>query len=331
VLAHDLHSLRRGVNFFSSDPFLTSLAEVYAPGRKFRIGLYRTCGKVFRLISIGGRGPITCWDFLDSVEPVEGIPDGPVKNLRYLPSAVLGTAEIDEVPESIDESAGVFPAPYVDWSRFSGWEAFVRHFLSRRKSLLRDSRQKRLHLERDLGPLVFIEHDTRPAVFDQCIAWKSAQYVRCGLPDMFRRPANVRLFRTLIAKGALLVSSFSAGGRLLAAHFGGLFDNRLYSWIAAYDPDHGRYSPGRLLLEDLLRASRDRGHCEFDFGIGDTGYKWHYATHNRTIGPLGEPPAAQVLVRWVLTSTKRAVSRRPALLARLRRLRWRVRERGLKL
>lgn len=317
------------MNFFSSDAFLTSLAEVYAPNRRFRIGLYRTEGRVFRLVSIARGRPITRWDFLDSVEPVEGSPHDPVEELRYLPGAVVRAEEIVEVPESVDESSGIFPAPYIDWSRFSGWDAFQSHFVGRRCSLARDSRQKRRHLERDLGPLSFVAHDTRPEVFDQCIAWKSAQYVRTGVRDMFRRPQSARLFKSLEAKGALLVSSLSAGGHLLAVHFGGISDKRFYSWIAAYDPQHGRYSPGRLLLEELLRDSQARGDLEFDFGIGDSCYKWHYATHNRTIGPLGTPPAARVLGRRARASMKRVLLHWPGLLARVQRLRLRITERGV--
>ena len=101
-----------------------------------------------------------------------------------------------------------------------------------------------------MGPVEFRWEDPRPEVFDRCIAWKSAQYDRTGVVDHFRRPQNVELFRALHAKGALVISSLSAGATLLAVHFGAQHENGIYSWIAAYDPDRARYSPGRLLLED---------------------------------------------------------------------------------
>jgi CelD/BcsL family acetyltransferase involved in cellulose biosynthesis len=148
---------------------------------------------------------------------------------------------------------------------------------------------------------------------------------------MFRRPQSAQLFRSLEARGALRISSFSAGDELLAVHFGGVAEGRFYSWIAAYDPAHGRYSPGRLLLEELLRerlCCRDR---EFDFGIGDSSYKWHYATHNRTVGPLGRPPVALRLQRTALKSARRVLTGWPGLLARARRLRLRMQERGVRL
>jgi hypothetical protein len=319
------------LNFFSSDEFLTSLADVYAPGRRFRIGFYRTDGRLFRLLSFGGHAPVTRWDFLDSVEPFEGRPDGPVEPLAYLPLAVLGTDEVTALPEHAEDTGPLFPAPYVDWSLFDDWKAFQDHFAHRRPSLVRDSRQKRRHLESEIGPLSFVLHDARPAVFDQCIAWKSAQYLRTGVRDMFSRAQSAELFRRLERKGVLLVSSLSAGGRLLAVHFGALSEARFYSWIAAYDPSLGRYSPGRLLLEDLLRERQARGDHEFDFGIGNSDYKWHYATHNRTIGPLGRPRAAARLGRRARSSVKRVLQHWPGLLSRVQRLRLRLHDRGVHL
>lgn len=319
------------MNFFSSDVFLTSLAEVYAPGHRYRIGLYRTEGRVFRLATIGLGRPITQWDFLDSLEPLEGAPESPVKPLRYVPLAVLRTDEVVEVPASGREGDGSIPAPYVDWSLFPNWDSFQCHYLKRRASLLRDSNQKRRHIERDLGPLVYAAHDTRADVFDRCIAWKSAQYLRTGVQDMFRRQESAPLFRTLEEKGALLISSLSAGETLLAVHFGALADRRFYSWIASYDPKHGHYSPGRLLLEEMLRDRQSRGDLEFDFGIGDSSYKWHYATHNRTIGPLGSPGLARVAARRARASIRHTLGHWPRLLERVRQARLRMRERGIRL
>lgn len=57
------------------------------------------------------------------------------------------------------------------------------------------------------------------------------------------------------AEGLLAVSSLRAGERLLAAHLGVLWERRFYYWIAAYDPELARFSPGRLLTEAMLESS----------------------------------------------------------------------------
>ena len=69
-------------------------------------------------------------------------------------------------------------------------------------------------------------------------------------------------------RGLLAVFTLSAGQTLLSIHIEAVEDNRLYWWVPAYDPELAQYSPGRLLLENLLADSFARGHAEFDFLVG---------------------------------------------------------------
>ena len=134
--------------------------------------------------------------------------------------------------------------------------------------------------------------DQRPEAFELCIRWKAAQYLASGYENLFAREACVKLFRRLRERGVLVVASLSAGDRIVAAHLGTLHAQRQTWWVPAYDVELARYSPGRLLLEAALQESQARKHLEFDFLIGDEGYKYLYATHERVIGPVGDAGAA---------------------------------------
>ncbi len=315
--------LRRGiVHWFSTDAFLGVFAEAYFPGEHCRIGGYRVAGRTYRLLSPGGRTPITDWAFLDFLAPVED--SGPVTGLRYLPHAVLDTFPLGE--ERPPLPPGTEPAPFIRWERFPGWPAFEAHFVRRRSSLVRDSRQKRRNIEKDIGPLRFVWEDGRPEVFERCYAWKSAQYERTGVVDHFASERNREFFRRLHARGNLVVSTLSGGNQLLAVHFGGLADGCVYSWIAAYDAERGRYSAGRLLLEDMLRESLSRGHREWDFGIGDAEYKWHYASDCRVIGAVGTPSLVSALRIAARARLKPLLQRHPAAFEAARRARKRLLE-----
>lgn len=318
------------MNFFSSDVFLSALAEVYFPGRPHHIGLYACAGRVLRLLRVAGRPPLTSWPFLDALEPLDNESGDLAGRVRFAPQVVLATHEITRVPDGDASAPGFFPAPFIEWNRFADWGAFERHFAARRASLVRDSRAKHRHLAQELGPVCFVYHDPRPEVFARCLAWKSAQYARQGLIDLFAVRANARLFQVLAERGVLVVSSLAAGETLLAVHFGARQGTRFYSWIAAYDPAHARHSPGRLLLEALLRECQGRGQSEFDFGPGGMEYKWHYATHQRVIGPLGRPPLALRLRRTAREKTRRLLAHSPRLLAGARRLALRLRQRHLR-
>ena len=310
------------MHWFSTDAFLGTFAEVHFPGESCRVGDYRVAGRTYRLLTPGGRAPVTSGAFFDFLAPVEGA--GPAAELRGLPHAVLDTFPLGEERPSLPP--GTEPAPFIRWERFPDWPAFEAHFARRRSSLPRDSRQKRRNIEKDIGPLRFAWDDGRGEVFEQCYAWKSAQYDRTGVVDHFASEPNRELFRRLHARGHLVVSTLSGGDRLLAVHFGGLAAERVYSWVAAYDPERGRYSAGRLLLEDMLRESHSRGHREWDFGIGDSEYKWYYASDLRVIGAVGAPSLGTTLATAAKTRLKPLLQRHAAAFEAARRVRKRLLE-----
>jgi CelD/BcsL family acetyltransferase involved in cellulose biosynthesis len=76
----------------------------------------------------------------------------------------------------------------------------------------------------------------------------------------------------------------------------------------------------------MLRESQRLGHAEWDFGIGDMEYKWHYATHDRVIGPVGRPPLGAAVAAAAKARLRGALARYPSLLERARRLRKRALE-----
>jgi CelD/BcsL family acetyltransferase involved in cellulose biosynthesis len=173
-----------------------------------------------------------------------------------------------------------------------------------RSKTLSGSRRKKRKLEQDGGTLTFVFDDLRPEAMTACMKWKSEQYQRSKLPDLFAHEQHVRLFKELAERGLLLTSSLSAGEHIVAAHIGVFADGRLYWWIPSYDTAYSKYSPGRLLLETLLEESFRQGHAEFDFLIDDASYKWDYATHTRLIAELGSPPLPLRLKRVPQTTKK---------------------------
>jgi hypothetical protein len=329
------------MNFFSSDEYLDALATVWFSGRRCEIGLYVAEGRLFRLLGVEGLGPVVtdgpradAYNFLDFFEPLASAPERSttVRPVRWLPRVALGADEVTSVSPGAPARDGT-PAPYVDWSRFPRWSAFEAHVAARRASLPGDSRRKRRRLEERFGPLRFRWDDRRPSVFDALLAWKSAQYARSKVRDGLSIPQNVAMFRELCRRGLVIVSSLSAGERLVAVHLGALWQRRFFSWVPAYDREVTVLSPGRLLLEHLLVEGHGRGDAEFDFLVGDEPYKYHYATHRRVVGPLGTPPLPVSLRRAVRSSVKRALARYPALLEKARALEYgltrpRRRERG---
>lgn len=299
------------MSVFSTPAFLETLAELYYPGREAAVEVCRVDGLALRLLVLDGHEVVTAAPYYDFPLPLETPWLGAARPVRYVPRTVLRTTTVEERPPT---GPGQHASPYVEWGRFADHAAFEAMVGRRIGNLLPDSRRRRHKLERDLGPLRFTFDDARPEVFDACVRWKSAQYRETGVPDLFARPQNVELFRRLRGRGVAVLSSLYAGDRLVAAHLGGLAEGRHAWWVPAYDPGLARYSPGRLMLHELLRESHALGHREFDFLIGDEAYKFHYATHSRLIGPLGTPPLRDRVLGALRARTRSALEGHPALL-----------------
>ena len=142
--------------------------------------------------------------------------------------------------------------------------------------------QKRRKLERESGDIDFTFASTDMAALATLIGWKSAQYARTGLFDRFSRRWVRDLVGLLAAceapgcRGTL--STLSAGGRLIAAHFGIRTTTRLSLWFTAYDTEFGQYSPGLQLFLAMAEAAPDHGIEILDLGKGNEPYKLSLAS-----------------------------------------------------
>lgn len=312
------------MNIFTTDAYLQTAGELLFPHRARSIETCRLEGRRVRLLVLDGQEVVGKMPFYDYPQPLDE-PKGPVdREISWLPRTVVRTTTIGE--RTAPEPEGQQPSPYIDWKTYPTWAQFEAHWKASPQVRTGDSGRQRRRLEKELGPLRFELDDRRPEVFEACVTWKAGQYVATGVQNMFADPRNVALFRRLRERGVLLVSSLRAGETLLAVHFGSHHDGRMTWWVPAYDPQYGKYSPGRLLLEELIKTSHAQGDREFDFLIGAEGYKFMYATHNRVIGPVGGPPLKELFVKRARQEAKAVLERYPRALELARNVQKKLRE-----
>ena len=289
------------MNFFSSPEFLTVVAQVFYPGRAYDIGLASVGPKCFQtLILKGPSQAVARVPFLDFFEEIaETNPGGAtaVKGLVPLSTGVVTSSSWLEQRASDSETPGahqqIVPAPHVQWRIFPTFESFRAHVRARSPFPFNVSKRKIRKLEREFGGVTFAFHDPDAAVLERCLAWKSEQYRRTGLWDLFASERNRALFHELNRRGLLTTTALRAGDSLLGVHLGVLHQGRFYSWLPSYDPDFHKFSPGTLLFDYLLEQSYQRKHEIFDFLIGDEAYKWNYATHAHKVLECGTPSLSQ--------------------------------------
>ncbi|MEZ6096741.1 MAG: GNAT family N-acetyltransferase [Pirellulaceae bacterium] len=163
--------------------------------------------------------------------------------------------------------------------------ASYEEFLSRQHRTIARQGQKDRRLERELGPLR-LEFDCRDQLLLQKLMdWKSAQYRRTYITDIFSSPWVRKLLFQLHARRTNhfrgLLSVLFAGQVPVGIHFGILTEGSLHYWYPTYDPKFKHGSPGTRLFLEIANQSPAHGISTIDFGYGDLPYK-HTLTNQRS-------------------------------------------------
>lgn len=159
-------------------------------------------------------------------------------------------------------------------------EALMESLRAAHPKRFKDLRRRLRRLEEDHGE-IRLEASADRSAFEQLVAWKRAQFRQTGKHDVLAPRWAARLMETLFdgrggeVKGRLI--TFTAGGRLVAAEFGPEAEGCFHPWLAAYDPDMAGYSPGHLLVYQLVSQMGALGLERYDMGPGHDDYKKYFA------------------------------------------------------
>jgi CelD/BcsL family acetyltransferase involved in cellulose biosynthesis len=123
--------------------------------------------------------------------------------------------------------------------------------------------------------------EERARILEAFLAQKTQRFAQQGLPDAFAGPG----IRRFLAEGARPAGEAGEPALIFAAH---LIDERIVATYIATrhrgrfsgmatsfenDADLQRYSPGEMLLVDLIRLHCAAGYADFDLGVGEAQYK----------------------------------------------------------
>jgi CelD/BcsL family acetyltransferase involved in cellulose biosynthesis len=110
---------------------------------------------------------------------------------------------------------------------------------------------------------------------------KSRRCIETGQADELNLPGYRQYYVAMTERftwpGPLLVAALEVDGKIISTSWGLIFNKRLLWLVTTFEGgEWRRFSPGRMLLEDLLQWSFLNGITAFDFGIGDESYKLAY-------------------------------------------------------
>jgi len=161
-----------------------------------------------------------------------------------------------------------------------------KHHTRRRRNKLQKAGETRFHYyetaeEAESHLSDFFRHHVRRFA-------ATGRQSRCASPDF------QQFLRSLVeelgpAQG-LRFGALELDGRPLAWYFGFEANSKFLLYQHTFDLDASDFTPGELLLWNLLAYAKDRSIREFDFGTGDELYKSRFSTEQRkTFSMFFEP------------------------------------------
>ncbi|WP_372617605.1 GNAT family N-acetyltransferase [Falsiroseomonas sp.] len=170
-----------------------------------------------------------------------------------------------------------------------GAAAYFARLREVNKAFLADTERRMRRLEKEFGAASFTVQD-RPdwSAVQPLLEAKRGQYARTGVSDALGNPAALALLRALLEADTAdcrpVLTTLSAGGRMLAGHLGLLHAGCLSYWFPVYDPAAQKVSPGRLLLWRTIEAADRLGIRLIDRGEGDSQAKRDFSTEVQSFG-----------------------------------------------
>ena len=184
---------------------------------------------------------------------------------------------------------GSLPSPFLDLKS----EPETALNMTRKKSLRRHEnyfsragKLEVLHFTKAEDILPHLEE-----FFEQHIARRDTTVASSLFLDKKQRDYYKRLTTEICSTGWLRFTRLNWNGKAIAFHYGLLYKGRYLYGIPSFNMELANYSPGEVLLRQLMLAAISEGATTFDFGMGDELYKYRFSTNITHLHTWGLYPA----------------------------------------
>jgi CelD/BcsL family acetyltransferase involved in cellulose biosynthesis len=221
-------------------------------------------------------------------------------------------------------------APFVDLTPFADFKSYHATVNSKTRKNMRNARNR-------LGRAAKLEHRVLTnsadiqALVERAHAGRERWLAAQGLTSRAFRDPSFGAFGAALADPASglrpLAMSLTLDGRPIADQWGLVFGNRYYAYVATWAPDMEEASPGKLHLEEVIRACKERGIGVADFLIPAARYKFTWTDKAMPVADYAIPLSLGAQLQFILWSG----STRPLLKRLALRLPSAIRSRAARL
>jgi len=211
-------------------------------------------------------------------------------------------------------------APFVDLSPFADFKAYHATVNAKTRKNMRNARNRLsrdgvlthrvLSEPADVTALVARAHQGREH-------WLEAQ----GLTSRAFRDATFGAFSRTIAQPkdsaiSVMAMSLMVDDKPIADQWGFVFNDRYYAYAATWAPEFEEASPGKLHLEEVIHACKERGVAVADFLMPAARYKFTWASEAMPVADYAIPRSLSARLAFSLWAGRlRPILKRAALKA----------------
>src|SRR5262249_3748316 len=173
----------------------------------------------------------------------------------------------------------VWSTPHVSWDGYQDWESYSRFLKQDFRAELRRKR-RRLSEHGNLSFELVQDRDHFAVVIDWIFRHKTDWFARTKETSVWRNTDIYKTFLVAVAQTKAIeqikVFTLKFNDEIIAARFGRISKLRVENVISTFDPAYGRYGPGQLLYEDILKWAFER-RLNCDFRLGNEPHKRSWA------------------------------------------------------
>ena len=203
----------------------------------------------------------------------------------------------------------------------------IDHFFAEQNRMFpkhhKKMRRIRRNLRRGRHEVTVIHGDVRADHLDRLIMLKRRQYLETGRHDVLSSDWAGRFVERLRSVSGprfeAVLTTLCIDGQFAAGALNLCSDRVVHGWLTAFDRDFAPFSPGLLLVDEILRAMPARGQSVYDAGPGLGHYKQYHCNAMRPLdcGVLLSGAAGLSPARWFASGWRTVEHIAPKPAARL--------------
>jgi CelD/BcsL family acetyltransferase involved in cellulose biosynthesis len=167
----------------------------------------------------------------------------------------------------------------------NGYDGYMRGISKSGRNEIASAARRRRALEREVREVSFEWHSGNPSHLPLLLNWKSDAFE--SLRQWLLSPLNSALVRELADSNSedysCLTSVLYADGKPISISLNLRRGHTISQWIAGFDPEYSRFSPGTLNMLAMFAEAAERGVEIADFGYGNDQYKQRFANGVHTV------------------------------------------------